>query len=164
MKTLQILIAIIFTAGFHVKAQKAGVNAAQVLGSYYEVKNALVRSDNSLTAEKASALAKLAADFDTNISQADRAPAIKAIISRLVADAQSVGATKDLNRQRSGFAALSADIYSLAKTLPLSDKPIYQAYCPMKKGYWLSAEPAIKNPYYGAAMLTCGKVSETINP
>jgi len=164
MKTLQVLIAIIFIAAFQAKAQKAGVNAAQVLGSYYEVKNALVRSDNSLTAEKASALAKLAADFDTNIPRANNAPGIKAIISKLIADAQSVGATKDLNRQRSCFAALSADIYSLAKSLPLSDKTIYQAYCPMKKNYWLSAEPAIRNPYYGAAMLTCGKVTETINP
>ncbi|RYF82932.1 MAG: DUF3347 domain-containing protein, partial [Chitinophagaceae bacterium] len=35
-------------------------------------------------------------------------------------------------------------------------------YCPMKKALWLSNEKAIKNPYYGSAMLTCGKVTETI--
>jgi hypothetical protein len=34
----------------------------------------------------------------------------------------------------------------------------------MKKSYWLSADEAIKNPYYGNMMLTCGKVSETISP
>jgi hypothetical protein len=28
--------------------------------------------------------------------------------------------------------------------------------------YWLSSEAVIKNPYYGKAMLTCGKVTETI--
>jgi hypothetical protein len=32
----------------------------------------------------------------------------------------------------------------------------------MKKAYWLSPDKAIKNPYYGSAMLTCGKVTETI--
>jgi len=34
----------------------------------------------------------------------------------------------------------------------------------MKKAVWLSNEKAIKNPYYGSQMLTCGKVVETINP
>ena len=27
---------------------------------------------------------------------------------------------------------------------------------------WLSEEQAIKNPYYGSSMLTCGKITETI--
>jgi hypothetical protein len=34
----------------------------------------------------------------------------------------------------------------------------------MKKAYWLSGDAAIKNPYFGSSMLTCGKVSTTINP
>ncbi|TSD66325.1 DUF3347 domain-containing protein [Inquilinus sp. KBS0705] len=164
MKTLQTLIAIILITSFQAKAQKAGVSTVQLLNAYYEVKNALVRSDNSLAEEKASVLAGLAADLEVKTSQADKTAGVKIIVSRLISDAQSVGLTKDLNRQRAGFAALSADIYSLAKSLPLSDKPIYRVYCPMKKSYWLSADPAIKNPYYGTAMLTCGKVSETINP
>jgi len=44
----------------------------------------------------------------------------------------------------------------------LSDAPLYQQYCPMKKSYWLSKDAAIKNPYYGKQMLTCGKVSDTL--
>jgi hypothetical protein len=52
---------------------------------------------------------------------------------------------------------------SLAKSVKLTTEPIYQAYCPMKKANWLSNDKAIKNPYYGSAMLTCGKVVETIN-
>jgi hypothetical protein len=28
----------------------------------------------------------------------------------------------------------------------------------MKKASWLSNDKAIKNPYYGSAMLTCGNV------
>jgi hypothetical protein len=32
----------------------------------------------------------------------------------------------------------------------------------MIKTHWLSSEKAIKNPYYGSAMLTCGEVTETI--
>jgi len=32
----------------------------------------------------------------------------------------------------------------------------------MKKAYWLSSEAAIKNPYFGNAMLACGKITETL--
>jgi hypothetical protein len=31
-----------------------------------------------------------------------------------------------------------------------------------KGANWLSKENAVKNPYYGSQMLTCGKVVETI--
>jgi hypothetical protein len=50
----------------------------------------------------------------------------------------------------------------LAKAVKLSVQPVYQDYCPMKKAYWLSSEAAIKNPYYGSQMLSCGKINDTI--
>jgi hypothetical protein len=31
----------------------------------------------------------------------------------------------------------------------------------MKKAYWLSRGKEIENPYYGSAMLSCGKIVET---
>ena len=60
------------------------------------------------------------------------------------------------------IAFFSNNFYSLAKAVKLSTQTIYQDYCPMKKAFWLSEVPAIKNPYYGKAMLTCGKITETI--
>ncbi|MGY4386382.1 hypothetical protein ACVWYN_003435 [Pedobacter sp. UYP24] len=33
----------------------------------------------------------------------------------------------------------------------------------MKKSSWLSSEKAVKNPYFGSAMLACGSVQETLN-
>ena len=51
---------------------------------------------------------------------------------------------------------------AVAKAVKLTGDPIYQAYCPMKKAYWLSSQKDIKNPYFGNAMLTCGEVTETI--
>ena len=46
------------------------------------------------------------------------------------------------------------------------DTPVYYQFCPMANGgkgaNWLSKENAVKNPYYGAQMMTCGKVVETI--
>jgi hypothetical protein len=46
------------------------------------------------------------------------------------------------------------------------DYTIYIDHCPMyndnKGADWISKESGIKNPYYGAMMLTCGSTKETI--
>jgi membrane fusion protein, copper/silver efflux system len=37
--------------------------------------------------------------------------------------------------------------------------------CPMVEGgqgFWLQSQRAITNPYFGAMMLTCGEIQETI--
>ncbi len=80
----------------------------------------------------------------------------------LVKDAEAISVTKDIKSQREYFAGFSTNMAALAKAVKLSEDPIYEAYCPMKKSYWLSSDKAIKNPYFGNAMLTCGKVTETI--
>ena len=84
-------------------------------------------------------------------------------INALLKDATPISETKDIKVQREHFSNLSNNMASLAKSVKLTTEPIYQAYCPMKKANWLSNDKAIKNPYYGSAMLTCGKVVETIN-
>ena len=73
-----------------------------------------------------------------------------------------IAATKELQHQREHFADFSTSMATLLKAVKLTDKPVYQAYCPMKKAYWLSNTKEKKNPYYGSAMLTCGKVTDTI--
>jgi hypothetical protein len=82
---------------------------------------------------------------------------------KLTFDARHISESKDIAHQREHFANFSANFFKLAKAVKLTDNPVYYAYCPMKKSYWLSADAAIKNPYYGSQMLTCGKVSETLN-
>ena len=42
---------------------------------------------------------------------------------------------------------------------------IYKDFCPMAFGngaHWLSSIEDIRNPYYGANMINCGKVAEVI--
>jgi hypothetical protein len=60
---------------------------------------------------------------------------------------------------------LSKDMYDLVKKFAAGER-IYANYCPMynddKGAIWLSETEEIKNPYYGSVMLTCGKVTETI--
>ena len=64
------------------------------------------------------------------------------------------------------FKKLSQNFIFLASRVNGYEKPIYVQHCPMadhnKGADWLSLEKAIKNPYFGNKMLTCGSVVRII--
>ena len=130
---------------------------SQLLTQYYGIKDALVAGNANTATFKAGAFIKTVNGIDYKLISEGN-------INILLKDATSISEDKDLEKQREHFAALSGNMAALAKSVKLSTTPVYQAYCPMKKAVWLSNEKAIKNPYYGSQMLTCGKVVETMNP
>lgn len=156
MKKIFLLVAFIATAfmqtGF---AQDNNAQSSALLPLYFNVKDALVGGNSSLAASKAGDLVKALNNADAKaISESNR--------KGLLEHAEKVAKSKDLKTQREHFAGLSTSMITLAKNSKLSTQPVYQMYCPMKKSNWLSSEKAVKNPYYGSAMLTCGNVVETI--
>lgn len=133
---------------------EANPNVSQLLTLYYSIKDALA-SDNPNQASLA------AAEFVKTANIADYKVISEGNVHALVKDAGRISDTKDINKQRTLFSNFSSNMSAVVKAMKLTDKPVYQQYCPMKKAYWLSSEKAIKNPYYGSSMLTCGKVTET---
>jgi hypothetical protein len=127
------------------------------LQSYYDLKNALVATDGKLASQKADELMKNMKGLST--ANADE----KKLIEKLFFDAEHINETKDPEHQRDHFNSLSNNLFALAKLQKSNENAIYQQYCPMKKSYWLSESSAVKNPYYGDKMLTCGKVVNTIS-
>jgi len=127
----------------------------QLLTYYYNIKNALVAGDPSSASTNAQAFVKTANSIDYKLISEGN-------INTLVKDAGNIAGAKDVKTQRNYFASFSANMAAVAKSVKLTDQPVYMAYCPMKKASWLSNEKEIKNPYYGSAMLTCGQVTETI--
>lgn len=72
--------------------------------------------------------------------------------------------TDDLQSQRKAFSQLSEAMEPIVRRSIKSGK-IYKDLCPMalnEGAYWLSSIEDIRNPYYGARMLNCGKVEEII--
>ena len=133
-----------------------------VLNSYLGIKNALVATDATTASAKAGELVKAIESIDIKaLSETDN-NAFMAAQEKLKADAQAIARSNKIVAQRTTFSSLSNNIYTFAKAAKLSANPVYQQYCPMKKMYWLSSEAAIKNPYDGKMMLTCGKVTETL--
>ena len=83
----------------------------------------------------------------------------------LVAKTDIITKSSDLKDQREAFWTLSNDMYAVMKVVkPNID--VYHEYCPMydndRGGAWLSKEKKIRNPYFGDAMMSCGKVKEII--
>jgi len=135
---------------------------SQLLSLYYDVKNALVNADAATASAKAGELLKAINNMDVKSLSADDKKAFSQLQYKLEYDARHISEVKDLAHQREHFASLSKNMYALAKSAKLSGQPVYEQYCPMKDAYWLSDETAIKNPYYGSSMLTCGSVKDTL--
>lgn len=164
MKKAFLIVALIATAfSQQVRAQDTTQSAfTPLLSSYYSIKDALVKSNSGDAAKYAADFLKSVTSIDTKSLSKENQSAFSNLKEKLSFDARHISQSTDIAHQREHFATFSENFYKLAKAVKLSDKPVYYAYCPMKKSYWLSAEAAIKNPYYGNQMLTCGKVAETI--
>jgi hypothetical protein len=119
------------------------------------VKDALVAGDGTAASAEAETFVKTANAVDFKVISEGN-------ITTLVKDANAIAKTKDIKKQRDIFANLSTNMSAVAKSVKLSDKPVYEAYCPMRKASWLSPEKTIKNPYYGTAMLRCGEIKSTL--
>ncbi|MCC6839313.1 MAG: DUF3347 domain-containing protein [Flavobacteriales bacterium] len=136
---------------------------APVFTAYFNLKDALVAGDTQQAMKSASALDGALHNVEiTTLPEALQA-AFKKASTDLMPALHPFTATKDLAKQRDLFAQLTAPMAELAKVAP-QPTPIYLDHCPMYNGGadWLSRDKAIKNPYYGSSMLTCGSVKETI--
>ena len=135
---------------------------SKLLNSYYGIKNALVTSDATTAAARSGEFVKAINDIDMKALPDSAYNVFTGLQDKLKADARAIASSDKIEVQRTAFSSLSNNIYSLAKGVKISYTVVYQQYCPMKKMNWLSSEAAIKNPYYGKMMLTCGKVTDTL--
>lgn len=133
--------------------------------TYFLVKNALVKSDGNSAATNATALLSATNAVKMEELATDVHIVWMKVVKNLKEDSKAISETKDIKTQRDHFETLSVNMYELIKTSK-PETPIYYQNCPMandgKGANWLSKENAIKNPYYGSMMLTCGKTIETI--
>lgn len=139
---------------------QTGVN--KLLVNYYAVKNALIADDGKTANAQAGELVKTLANVPMKKMNEDQHNVFMSLSDKIKTDAEQISKNTDVKKQRDYFNDLSNNVFALVKGLKANENPVYQQYCPMKKAYWLSDNAAVKNPYYGKVMLTCGKVTETL--
>lgn len=148
-----------------VAKQQVDTKLKVVFDSYFLLKDALVKTDGK-------AAATLAKDVSTALNavkMGELAMDVHMIwmkeMKGLMGSAKNISETQDIKLQREFFIPFSKSMYEVIKVAKY-DTPVYLQFCPMandgKGANWLSKENAVKNPYYGSQMLTCGKTVETI--
>ncbi len=64
----------------------------------------------------------------------------------------------DIKAAREVFGGLSDAVIAAGNAESWKDVPdVRVAFCPMLRKSWIQKDDAIKNPYYGTAMITCGE-------
>jgi hypothetical protein len=117
---------------------------AALIDPYLQVQVALSSDQFDAIAARAQEIEKAAAGLG-----ADAAP--------VAAGAKKLAAAGDIAAARTAFGELSAALVAYAeKTKSGLGADVRVAYCPMVNKPWLTKDKTIRNPYYGAAMLTCG--------
>ncbi len=166
MKTLKtvLLSLILFVAFTQAKAQDqiAGTSVNSVITAYLGVKNALAADNNEAAKSKAKELLAAVTAVQPDKFTANQKTIWAANVDKLQFDSRHISESAALDHQREHFASLSKNLFNVVKGLKLNTTVVYYQYCPMKKASWLSETSAIKNPYYGKQMLTCGKTTETL--
>lgn len=169
--TIALAIALLFSVNFvqansiateSTATEIADSNQLQsVYDAYFAVKDALIKSDAKLTSAKAKDLLAAITEVKMDKLKSDEHNVWMKAVKKMTADAKSISTSSDLKKQRETFKSLTKNTYDLIK-VSKPNEVVYKQHCPMADADWLSKEKAVKNPYYGSSMLTCGNVVETI--
>lgn len=146
-------------------SSQKGNQLTPIFDQYFALTDALVGTDAATAATQSAALLASINDVQMDQLATDVHMIWMKVMADLKADAQFIANTKDVKNQRNHFMTLSTNMYRLMKAAKL-DTPTFYQFCPManngKGANWLSKESDIRNPYYGAQMIGCGKTVETI--
>lgn len=145
---------------------KVAASIKEIVASYLHLKNALVSDKSKDAATAGEEMAHAMGTVDKSLLTADQKKLYEEVEDDAKEHAEHIGGNAgNIEHQREHFDMLSKDVYDLAKAFG-GGQVLYKDFCPMyndKKGaIWLSETKAIKNPYYGKKMITCGSVQEEL--
>jgi len=136
----------------------AKTTSAAVAGEYTAIQAALAEDSLDQVSRHARTIADLTSaatgeDAEQGSLTTERTAAIHAATDRLAKAGNLKGA-------RAAFGDLS-DLLVLDNDM-IAAEHLKVAYCPMAKEYWLQTGDKIANPYFGSAMLRCGKLVDHV--
>ena len=133
---------------------------------YFELKDALVKGEAKVAAEKAAAFDTVLFKAEAETMPDDLKQKWAEHLSNMKVAAKKINAKKDIAKQRAAFYDLSKSLITAAKHYGPLDMPVYVQHCPMAfddtGGSWLSLKEEILNPYFGDEMLHCGEITGKI--
>lgn len=147
-----------------VKEVAKNFSIAPIVKDYLVLKNVLVADNDRAAANAGKQLFATLNKVDMKTIPANKHKEFMDIFENAKENAEHIGDNAGkIDHQREHLASLSKDVSDLIALFGTTQK-LYQDYCPMyndgKGAVWISEAKAIKNPYYGNQMLTCGFVKK----
>lgn len=153
-----------------------GDPASLLLGSYYQIKTALVEADSIAADSAAIALADLAGrtDVQSIVKDSIQIAQLRSILDSITKVSSVIPTSADLTVRRRAFSRLGEHMLSFLNQAGYSASKVYVQQCPMafndtETASWLSDASEIVNPYlgkkhpkYSSGMLHCGELRDSI--
>jgi len=141
----------------------------KVFGHYLQVQKGLAADDLEAGKTAVQALPRELATVDETALSAPTQVVWIRLRDQLRLAAGRLKNAGNIESAREAFEALSDAGIRTAKTFGTGPvNPLHVVHCPMafgdKGADWLQREETVANPYFGASMLRCGFVKETIAP
>lgn len=138
-----------------------------LFNSYFKMKSALVNDDVESAKEAGHAIRTALREVDMNLFKGNAYTFWMQQKTALKNELQDLEGNSNIEAVRMNFIEISKSMIAIAESFGPLATAIYIQHCPMaysnQGADWLSREKEIRNPYFGASMLTCGEVTKTIN-
>lgn len=142
-----------------------GASLQKLIDKYLVLANALADDNLPQAKEVLEEVTRLV--VETDAQQARKYSGWENARKSLVKSLAHVPDLQDIDAARVVFEKVSEQMIGLEKRYMKGHADThYLAYCPMafnnKGAYWIQDKKGIRNPYFGAQMLKCGEIKETL--
>lgn len=137
-----------------------------VYNAYIQLKDALVEDDVEVASGFSEALFKKVKQLPLNeLKSVEAKKTGERLKMELEESARKASKAKTIEEQRDVFQMLSLQLLGAIEVFGINEE-VFNLHCPManndRGAYWLSTNKEVLNPYFGAAMLKCGEVKDSI--
>ena len=129
---------------------------SSILPHYLTIQAALARDTTDGVREAAQKLAQGAEALDSSTVTGEHREHYAHVPKKIRQATSELLEAGSLEAARDAFKRLSRPFAMWASMS--EPNGVYVMYCSMAKGSWLQKDDAIRNPYHGSSMLTCGEV------
>ncbi len=140
----------------------------QVFPAYFHIQFALSHDNAENAGEGAGHLQMTLSDVDMSLVTGEAHLAWMKELGIIKINSKIIADSEDIETSRTAFINLSQSMINVAKMFGTTGTTdTYRFHCPMadnnKGADWLQNKSELENPFYGASMLKCGELVETIN-
>ena len=140
---------------------------APVYNAYFDIQMALAKDDLDGAKKAGANLSTATANVDMSVFSRSGHGRWMELSKKMIMQAGRISNAKDITLARDGFFYLSEATIELHGSFRHTGKKnYYLTHCPMARdgdgAYWLQTEDIVWNSFYGASMLRCGSIKETL--